>query len=266
LINRSHFADSVGVNAGDKPAVHRFTGRAEAYSSYRPTYPSSLIALLQKEIGLGTSNVVADVGSGTGILSELFLSNGNVVFGVEPNHDMRVTAENKLARFENRFISVDGSAESTGLSDHTVDLVAIGQALHWFDAVIANRELKRILRGPKHACVLYNDRREDDEVGREYSRIVKKYGKGKEGIPIVDDSYILRFLNNHEFEKFILPNSQDLDYEGMIGRLSSASYMPRPGESEWARMADDVKAVFKSRDERLVTIAYDTRIYLGRIS
>ena len=68
--------------------IERFSTRVENYIRYRPGYPKALIDLLERECSLPANSVIADVGSGTGILSELFLKNGNVVYRVEPNGEM----------------------------------------------------------------------------------------------------------------------------------------------------------------------------------
>jgi predicted RNA methylase len=57
--------------------TERFSDRVENYVLYRPHYPAAIIDFLKKETGLTKNHVVADIGSGTGILSELFLQHGN---------------------------------------------------------------------------------------------------------------------------------------------------------------------------------------------
>ena len=81
-------------------SISRFTSRVENYAKFRPTYPSVILELLKTQCGLTETSIVADVGSGTGILSEMFLINGNTVFGVEPNAQMRSTAENLLSKYQ----------------------------------------------------------------------------------------------------------------------------------------------------------------------
>ena len=104
----------------------RFSDRVAYYIKYRPGYPAKVITLLNREIGLSPATVIADIGSGTGISSELFLKNGNRVFGVEPNQPMREAAESRLAGYD-AFISINGTAEATTLPDASVDLVTAGQ-------------------------------------------------------------------------------------------------------------------------------------------
>jgi len=90
-------------------SVERFSSRVENYARYRPDYPSAIVDLLREECGLTSESIIADVGSGTGKLSELFLNNGNFVIGVEPNAAMRQAAESILVDCKN-FRSIDGTA------------------------------------------------------------------------------------------------------------------------------------------------------------
>jgi len=91
----------------------RFSSRVENYIKYRPSYPQKIIKFLTEKKILKKNNAIADIGSGTGILSELFLKNGNKVYGIEPNPHMRKAAEKLLEKYNN-FISIGGSAEKTG--------------------------------------------------------------------------------------------------------------------------------------------------------
>src|SRR5712691_5868050 len=99
-------------------AKQRFSNRVADYVRYRPGYPAAVLDLLRTECGLRPDHVVADIGSGTGLLSRLLLENGNHVFGVEPNPEMRQAGQEFLSSFQN-FISAAASAEATTLGDAT---------------------------------------------------------------------------------------------------------------------------------------------------
>jgi SAM-dependent methyltransferase len=93
-------------------SVSRFSNRVANYVKYRPTYPPEVLQLFKGELGLTRESIIADVGSGPGVLARKFLENGNVVYGVEPNDAMRAAAEELLAEYSG-FRSVNGSSEET---------------------------------------------------------------------------------------------------------------------------------------------------------
>ena len=97
---------------------------------------------MRTEIGFDKKTGVVDIGSGTGLLSKLFLENGNTVYGVEPNEEMRSHAEETLYEFPH-FVSIRGRAEDTTLGDASIGLVTVGQAIHWFDREPARLESLR---------------------------------------------------------------------------------------------------------------------------
>src|ERR1044071_2732310 len=96
-------------------ATQRFSSRVDNYVRYRPSYPTAIVELLSKDCGLRADSVVADIAFGTGIFTKLLLENGNKVFGVEPNADMRVAGESFLDKYPG-FTSVAGTAEAATLA------------------------------------------------------------------------------------------------------------------------------------------------------
>src|SRR5687767_15378176 len=124
--------------------VTRFSNRVANYVKYRPGYPREVLDLFKTEMGLTQESVIADIGSGTGLSSRLFVENGNTVYGVEPNAAMREAARAYLREFPN-FIDHDGTAEETNLDNSSLDFVIAAQAFHWFDAEKTRDEFRRIL-------------------------------------------------------------------------------------------------------------------------
>src|ERR1700758_1522540 len=138
----------------------RFSNRVDNYVRYRPGYPYAVMELLGRECALTPDAIVADIASGTGLLTRIFLENGNRVFAVEPNPEMRQAGERLLAGYH-KFVSVAGTAEATTLTDHSIDLVTAAQAAHWFDQSKARREFVRILKPGGWCALIWNDRRTD---------------------------------------------------------------------------------------------------------
>src|ERR1700727_1530055 len=120
-------------------ATSRFSDRVENYVRYRPGYPAEALRALRDECGLTPEHIVSDIASGTGIWTRMLLENGNPVFGVEPNEDMRQAGERLLAGFP-RFTHACGTGEAAKLGDASVGFLTAAQAAHWFDRVRARQE------------------------------------------------------------------------------------------------------------------------------
>ena len=76
----------------------RFSNRVENYTRYRPSYPSEIVLYLRNKFSLSERSSIADVGSGTGIFSQVLLSTGLAVTVVEPNDAMRAESDRLLSK------------------------------------------------------------------------------------------------------------------------------------------------------------------------
>lgn len=249
-------------------AKQRFSNRVADYVRYRPGYPAACLDLLRTNCGLRPADVVADIGSGTGVLSKLFLDNGNRVYGVEPNDEMRAAGEEFLREYAN-FSSVNGSAESTTLPFQSCDFVTAGQAFHWFDAPKARNEFQRILTPARWVVVLWNERLTDTtDFLRAYEALLLKfstdYARVSESYPRPEQ--MRAFFGANEFTAHDLPNSQEFDFDGLRGRLRSSSYAPTEEDPVFPKMMGELERIFAAHQQgRHVHFEYRTRIYIGKL-
>lgn len=249
--------------------TRRFSTRVDNYIRYRPSYPAEVIAWLGSACGLTSAAVVADMGSGTGILAELFLRNGNLVFGVEPNREMREAGDRLLAGYSN-FKSIDAAAEATTLPDRSVDFVTAGQAFHWFDRDKARAEFTRILRPGGWVVLIWNDRRTGSTPFLQaYEQLLQRYGTDYAAVnhTNIDDDVIGTFFAPQPFELRSFPNRQDFDFEGVRGRLLSSSYAPEAGHVNYEPMLAELRSIFDTHQaDGKVAFEYDTKVYYGHVS
>lgn len=245
----------------------RFSTRVANYIKYRPHYPREVIDILRETSGLSPDWHIADVGSGTGILTELFLANGNPVCAVEPNGPMRTAAEQLLGGHAT-FTSVDGTAENTTLRDASADMVTAGQAFHWFDQGLAQQEFRRILKPSGWVMLIWNDRRLDaTPFMTAYGKLLREYtiDFAKVDHRQVDDAVLTEFFSPGGYETVTCGNEQTFDYEGLKGRLLSSSYAPEPGHPLYDPMIAELARIFDQyQSGGEVVFEYDTHIYLGR--
>jgi ubiquinone/menaquinone biosynthesis C-methylase UbiE len=249
-------------------AKQRFSNRVADYARYRPSYPPALLDLLAEECGLRRDHTIVDIGSGTGLLSKLFLDHGNRVCGIEPNSEMRAGGEEFLRGYAN-FTSISGSAEATTLAKASADFITVGQAFHWFDVAAAQQEFCRILKPNGWTVVVWQDRRmEETPFAQEYEAILVRFGIDYKS---VKDTYpetekMRAFFDAGTFQARDLPNHQDFDWEGLGGRLRSSSYAPAEGHANYAPMVSELRKVFDNHQQSgSVRMEYFARVYFGKL-
>lgn len=263
--------DFIGESMSPMPlnSKQRFSTRVADYVKYRPDYPRSVVAELAAAIGLSPAWVVADIGCGSGISCRMFLEHGNTVFGVEPNPQMRAAAESEFA-MQTRFHAIDGSAEATHLPEQSIDLVIAAQAFHWFDRAAFAPECCRILRRGDggYVAVVWNQRLTvSDPFAVEYDALLHRYGTDYKEVAH-------RKTTVAEFEKFFgvpfrqirLPNHQEFDLPGLVGRVRSSSYTPLPGQPGHAELFAGIEELFgRHAANGLVRFTYETELFFGRV-
>jgi SAM-dependent methyltransferase len=251
----------------DRDSTKRFSSRVENYVRFRPGYPKEILDLIEAECALTKSSVIADIGSGTGKLAELFLTNGNPVYGVEPNREMREAGERLLKGFPN-FTSIAATAEDTTLPRGSADFVTAGQAFHWFDRDRCRNEFIRILKPNGWIVLIWNDRQTAiNAFLAEYEKLLKTYSTdySKVDHKQIDDDVVLGFFGYAPAKKAI-PSSQEFDFDGLKGRLLSSSYAPEAEQPGHHEMLRDLETIFATHQKNgRVQFIYDTVVYYGRL-
>jgi SAM-dependent methyltransferase len=248
-------------------ATSRFSDRVENYIRYRPGYPPQVLEALKKEWGWTPAHSVADIASGTGIWTKLLLENGNAVYGVEPNADMRQAGERLLAGFP-RFTSIDGKAEATTLPDASVDFVTAAQAAHWFDRKRSRREFSRILKPGGWLVLVWNEREVDTTPFlRNYEQLLLTYGTDYEEVrhERTTDA-VNEFFDPAPYVRRVYAMRQEFDFAGLEGRLLSSSYAPGQGHLKHEPMLRELRRIFEEHaHDGSVAFDYKTRAYFGRL-
>ncbi len=246
----------------------RFSSRVENYIKYRPRYPHAVIETMRQSCSLVPSATIADIGAGTGTLTEMFLQNGNPVFGVEPNREMREAAERLLGKYQS-FQSVPGRAEKTTLSDRSVDHIVVGQAFHWFATRETRGEFLRILRPPFRMMVVWNER--DFETAPfliAYDQLLQRYGLdyARAQHRKAYDTALGDFYGAGGFTERTFGCVQQVDFDGLRGRMLSSSYTPEHNHPNHAPMIEELQKIYRENEVNgLVTLRYVTRMYYGTL-
>ncbi|MEK5442336.1 MULTISPECIES: class I SAM-dependent methyltransferase [unclassified Fredinandcohnia] len=249
-------------------STDKFTDKAEIYARYRPSYPREYIEYLVSEAGLNEESIIADIGSGTGILSRQLLGRGYTVIGVEPNDDMRKVAE-QMVEPTSRFTSVKATAENTTLDEKSVDLVTVAQAFHWFQFEQFRLECQRILKEGAKVALVWNSRDGSSDINKECADVCKKYcpnfngfSGGTEEAPIP----FHQFFKDGNYDLNYFHNDLHITLDGFLGRYLSASYSPKRSDKEYDPFITALTKLFEKHSKNGTIIMPNiTRSYLGHV-
>jgi SAM-dependent methyltransferase len=245
----------------------RFSNRVDDYIKYRPSYPPEAIRFIIDQFHVNRQSSIADIGSGTGILTRLLSEYPKAIYAVEPNTEMRSAAE-FLFKDCGPCVSVNGSAESTGLQDHSINLVTAAQAFHWFDPVKTKIEFKRILKPDGNIVLIWNTRKTDTPFLIEYEKLLKTYAVDYTEVDHrrITDKILKSFFIEGAFDKKTFDNVQKFDYRGLKGRLNSSSYCPLPGETNYLILESKLEELFNAfNHDGFIDFNYDTELYWGKL-
>jgi SAM-dependent methyltransferase len=246
--------------------LERFSGLAALYARCRPDYPEPAIDFIVRRFGLVPGSLLIDVGCGTGISTRLFARRGLRVIGVEPNAEMRRQAEAASPPGEAAPEYRDGRGEATGLPDGTADAVLAAQAFHWFEPSSALAEFRRVLKPGGGVALMWNERDEDDPFTGAVGAVIRSAPeaarvegpRARAGDPLLASELFV------DRERVTFSHQQELDEDGLLGRVFSASYAPRQPETvaRFARELSDVFARFQQGGR--AALRYVTSVYVAR--
>jgi SAM-dependent methyltransferase len=225
---------------------------------YRPSYPAAAIDCVLAGLGDPHALSAADVGAGTGISARLVAERGVRVVAIEPNAAMReAAAPNPLVEWR------AGTGEATGLDPASVDLVLCAQAFHWFRQPEAIAEFHRVLRPDGRLALMWNNRSRTDALTVGYIDAIHAVdGEDPAELRPFDPDVVSATALFTPVELQTFDQTQELDRNGLIGRSTSASYVPREGPRH-TRLVELLDALFeRHRDERgRVVMRYVTHVF-----
>ena len=246
--------------------TERFSDRVSNYVKYRPSYPAAALDTLFKECNVNEHSVIADIGSGTGKLTELLLERGSNVIAVEPNKEMREAAESSL-QAHTGFTSVDGTSEVTGLADGVADVVIAAQAFHWFEPVATKREFARILKSGGRIALIWNQRDKTSDFQHAYDQMLTAHCpeyKELKHTNIPEEEFV-DFFAPTGYELFNTPYVQHFDKASFLGRMYSSSYTPNQHTDAARDLHEAAEALFDEHQQAgQVAFVYETNLYISR--
>jgi len=236
------------------------------YAKYRWDYAPQAVEEIFQRTGLGSESVVADIGSGTGILTRHFCGRVGQIFAIEPNREMRLEASRQIAQWNNVKL-IDAPAEATTLEDHSIHLVTVAQAIHWFEPVSARHEFLRILKPNGWLALLRNNATGDQQFAQAMAEICTP-AYGVQPVHAAPANHIspTYYFGHENAYRAVFPFSFEQDWEEFIGSICSASYMPDEGHPLFPKFESAAHKIFDNfcRDEDgLFEVTGETELIIG---
>lgn len=245
--------------------THQFDHKSKIYAQARPPYAAALFKYLDTRFQPKREKlVVADVGAGTGIFTSQLLEAGWRVEAVEPNADMRHFLQQQVGQKTNCQV-IAGSDQDTKLAAHSVDLVTVAQAFHWFDPVAFKKECQRILKPQGYVIIVYNSHFQDTHTDQ-LIKILRQYCPRFHGFSnrLQEKDFAAFFGNNFQTLKF--KNSQPYSHDKYVGRVLSSSYALTPHEARYQEFVQALNRLADQIDqEGLVNLSLVTTAYIGKV-
>ncbi len=247
-----------------------FSNKVLDYVQYRPSYPQEAIDFLVTEKILTQQQIIAEIGHGTGKLTEVLLNNSLQVVGIEPNDEMRDLSTQLFATNSN-FQAHKGFSENTNFQAHSIDIIIAANALHWFDITPTLQEFQRIVKPNTHKnlIAIWNKKNKEDNFTNEYiaiadtNKINNLYANSEEDYDVLFQKFI---GNTNSYEKYIFRNVHTLDLEAMLGRYDSISHRYEKNTLEYATIIQEFKKLYRTYQvDGKVNLLYDCTIYIATI-
>jgi ubiquinone/menaquinone biosynthesis C-methylase UbiE len=244
-----------------------YSNKAEKYARFRWDYASQAIESIFAISRLGQDASVADIGAGTGILTRHFMGRVQNVYAIEPNPEMRQQLEAELAGCGTCSV-LAGSAEATGLIDHSVELITVAQAIHWFNAEQTRKEFRRILKPGGWLAILRNLSTQDD-INQATSELHRaEYGfEGVQAARRMEWKPLIYYYGNGRFRRIRFPFAFEQDWERFFGALLSTAGMPDESHSRYKYLegaARDVFARFSVGGK--MEVRGETELFIGQVT
>lgn len=232
-----------------------FTELAKFYGN-RPGYSKVVLECLKNHIfnSIGEGKV-ADIGAGTGKLTENLTEIGLNGFAVEPNAAMRAEASKKNW---SGVVWSEGTAEVTRLKDSCAKWALMGSSFHWADSKLAVKEFHRILVPGGFFTAIWNPRDiESSELHKKIEDVVytevpemKRVSSGK---AISTEEMKEKLLSGGYFKDILFmeaPHVEVMTKERYMNTWKSVNDIQvQAGEEGFQRILDKIEGIIQEFDE-----------------
>jgi ubiquinone/menaquinone biosynthesis C-methylase UbiE len=242
-----------------------FSQQSSDYAKYRPTYPEALFSYLA---GIAPNRQIAwDCATGNGQVAVSLAGYFQQIYATDAS-----TKQIANAFCHDRVTYTVAAAESSGLPDRSIDLLTVGQSLHWFDLDRFYAEAKRVLKLQGVIAVwCYGLFAAGDGEGQLPQVLQNFYQEIEPFWPperkLVQECYRTISFPFNELEPPVFNMSATWSLDNLIGYLGTWSatqrFIDRYGVEAMALGTDKIKRAWGT-PERVIDIRWPIHLRVGR--
>ena len=248
-----------------------FTKLAKDYK-YRPNYSLEVLRVIGTYAGMDRPDFrIAEVGAGTGKLTENLVELGLKGDAVEPNDAMRAEG---IKLFENNdaFTWRKGFAEDNGLPSDNYDWALMGSSFHWAETEPALKEFHRVLKPGGLFTAIYVTRDiEGHKIHEDIEGIVNKNLPDMHRVSSANKSHHMdvggKLLSTEMFDNLFFveaPHTITMSVDRYMGIWRSVNDIQvQAGEELFKKILDEIQDYLKDFDE--ITVPYLSRAWTVRV-
>ncbi len=177
------------------------------YDKVRSSYSPLVVEEVRKLFSEKKQLRIAEVGAGSGNFTDVIINAGldiKELYIIEPDENgIEIHKKKFLEKTTYPLFYKNKTSDSTGLEDHSVDIIFVAQAFHWFNIEATKNEFRRILNLQGKIFILGRFLDQEDSISAEYISLTR-WGKRKNGFTNNIEAYskeIMTSFFDHSVEK-----------------------------------------------------------------
>ncbi|WP_223066339.1 class I SAM-dependent methyltransferase [Paenibacillus caui] len=234
--------------------------KALQYAKYRLPYSTAASRFVIETANV-SQGLVADIGAGTGLLTEHFVGNVGKVFAIEPELAMRNVAHDLIGERQD-IEYIDGAAENTKLPDQSIDLIVAANAYHRFQPA-SIIEFKRILK-PNGMLAIFSYY-DDCNFLRDTMRVCNIEQYNKRLAATRHKEPVQYFYGDSIPSRYLFKQEQSETWDEYWGAVVSGMESPDVSDEWFATFQKAHQQRFNDMaTSGVITVKYSTEVWIGQ--
>lgn len=241
--------------------------RVRNFLLYAPDYPVEILNVLRQDFGLNKTDVIADIGSGLGFLTNLFINESDDIFMIENQEDYLKVIKSVYKQYPKVKI-YENTAEKTGLARESIDLIMLGNVFHHYAPKPIKQEFQRIIKPNGLVSLIWHQKNIEIGLQRDYEKVLEQNIPNYKNLSEthINLKSIDNFFDPYPFHYQKFPNFIIYDLDGLKGHFLSSSLIHKNDDTNMQAVLKELEKIFNIHQQfGKIRFDYNTLIFIGKI-